>query len=267
MSIEKPKTSKRTVMGNALKVVYINDLRVDLRYQRDKNKTAIRRIGKDFIPEAMGVPVVGEREDGSLWIVDGQQRIEYLKGEGKTQVRCEVFASKGVEHEAAVFTRINKNRTGLKPLQVFQAALIEGDETAHKIKDLVEEYDFKIPKSGSRSTGLSPELDASHITCVNALELIYSRGGDNALKFCLGIIKACWPNDVIKTRDIILSGLYHFWSNREGIVDLDRLLPRLNTTNPNAMIYTAGQMTGSARTANMAIVIERLYQKRSVKKK
>ena len=49
---------------------HIND-----QYQKAK----VNKIVKNFNPIGMGPILVSEREDGSLWIFDGQHRVEALK--------------------------------------------------------------------------------------------------------------------------------------------------------------------------------------------
>lgn len=171
------KTDKRTVKGSALKVLYLDGIQTDPSYQRDV-VAGHKKIIADFDPVAFGVPLVGEREDGTLWIVDGLQRITALRKMGKKTMRAEVFRSQGPEHEASVFRKVNKNRTGLKPLQLFQAALTEGNEEAWAVKNVAEEYGFKIPKTHSPSpANSSPENIAVTLSCVNAVQYIYKRGG------------------------------------------------------------------------------------------
>ena len=100
----RPSDRKMLTTERALRIVAVADLQVDPSYQRCV-KPNHKKIARDFDPNALGVPLVGQREDHSLWIVDGQQRVEALKLLGKVNVRVEVFASKGPEHEAHVFTR------------------------------------------------------------------------------------------------------------------------------------------------------------------
>src|SRR5262249_39485041 len=84
-------------------------LKSDPTYQRDV-KRGHKKIVADFNETALGVPLVGEREKGTLWIVDGLQRITALRKLNWTHVKAEVFASKGPEHEAEIYRIINGNR-------------------------------------------------------------------------------------------------------------------------------------------------------------
>jgi hypothetical protein len=70
------------VVKSALRVVKLSDLSVDQSYQREV-KSGHKSIVSDFNEEALGVPLVGQRSDGSLWIVDGLQRVTALKKLGR----------------------------------------------------------------------------------------------------------------------------------------------------------------------------------------
>lgn len=256
--------TKRTVAKMAIKILKVDDLKIDPSYQRGVVKKHTK-IVKDFMAEALGTITVGEREDGSLWVVDGQQRVTALKALGKKEVRADVFASQGPEHEAEVFRVMNKNRTALKPLELFHAALAAGDDEAWTIKKIVEEYGFRI----KTSTGISPasnyaaETLSSMIGAISTVETVFKRGGGDALRFVMSVLKDAWPGDSNRTVDAILYGLYGFWTARGKDVNLERLVPRLNTTTP-AKVLSQAQLGVGDRRANVAEIILKLYRKAKV---
>lgn len=262
------------VQKNALRVLEIASLNVDPSYQRGVNRDAPKKIADNFDPVAFGIPLVGEREDGSLWIVDGQQRIESLKlrneafgsQKQKKWVRCEVFASSGPEHEAQVFKRVNKDRTKLRPLQLFTAMLTAGDESCWAIKKMAEDRGFKIPKGESHGDK-SREADANMLRCVNMMGRIYAKSGDDgeaALSFVLDVIKSVWDGDKLRTKGEILGGLWQFWKRKGGVVDTERLIPRLASSAPAKILHSASLGVSDA-TGNVADVIEKLYRKRLIR--
>jgi hypothetical protein len=272
--MSKNQKSGRKVQKNALRVVSLDDLKADQSYQRPENDRAPRKMAENYDPVAFGIPLVGEREDGSLWIVDGQQRIAALRLRVKNKVtanaqkwvRVEIFKSEGPEHEAAVFKKINKDRTQLKPLQLFNAMLVAGDQHVWKIKELVEKHGFKIPKSNGRPGGArtTDENRAMYVSAVNQLSKILARGGEKSLEFVLSVVKEVWDTDPLRTKSEILGGLWQFWIRHKGVVDLERLVPRLNSTKPQKILYSAGMGVSNAE-GNVADVIERVYRKRLAK--
>lgn len=253
---------KRTIVKAALRVVRLDALHVDPAYQRDvKRKHTL--IVENFNEEALGIPLIGERQDGTLWIVDGLQRITALKKLGKKEARVEIFASDGSEHEAKVFKLVNLNRTKLSPSEEFRALLTAHDEAAWRIKNAVESVGFKVVLGKS---GGSSEARATELTCINTLRDLERRpNGVEGIKFALAAVKASWPGDDKGPYNYVVGGLAHFFFRHDGVVDTDRLYPRLSTVTPMKLMYTAQQLVSSgtgAQSERVADVIEKVYRKR-----
>ena len=255
---------ERLVVKAALRVVKLDTLQTDPSYQRDvkhKHKTIVA----EFDEQALGIPVVGEREDGSVWIVDGLQRITALRKLGWIDVRAEVFASRGPEHEAAVFRLINLNRVKMSPTDIYRALLTAGDEIAWAVKEAVEGCGFKIVTK--RSGHESKENAFFQIQCAGALMDEAKKSGVDAIKFALNAAKECWPEDMVAVNTRMLTGLCCWYKRKDGVIDMERLIPRLKTVVPHKILYTAGQTTlsgsGSGSMSNaVADQIERVYRKR-----
>lgn len=252
------------VVKNALRQVEISTLQVDNSYQRQLNNKAINKIAKNYDPVAFGIPLVGERNDGSLWIVDGQQRIGFLRSDKKYKwVRVEVFASKGPEHEAEVFRLVNKNRTPLKPIEMFHALLTAGDEDMWSIKEIIEKAGFKIPRGESKGVQESHENRSLKIHCIGAVSRVYRDCGKEGLEFILNVLSKIWDNDHNRTSDAIIGGLGSFYNNREKVVDIDRLVVRLAKTTPNKILYSAQLGVGN-RHSVVSQLIDKFYRKNKV---
>lgn len=251
------KTKKR-VVKSAVRFVNLDELKTDPSYQRDVLESH-KKIAKDFMPEALGVPLVAQRDDGDLMLVDGLQRVSALRGMGKSKVLAEVFASRGPEHEAEVFRRVNKNRTKLTPGQLFKAMLTEGDKTAWEIKETVEQTGFTL-KLGTHG-GKNTKTSYKEVSCVNTMLNVVKTCGTEGLKFALTAISRSWENDPLATYNYVVAGLALFHKNQEGGVDLDRLVPRLQTTTPGKLIYSAG-LGNWDKATNMAELLKTVYRKR-----
>jgi hypothetical protein len=250
------------VTKGALKVLDLDQLQTDLAYQRDV-KAKHKKIVAEFNEEALGIPVVGERADGTLWIVDGLQRITALRTLGRLRVRAEVFASRGSEHEAEVFKLINLNRTKLSPQEEFKALLTSHDEAAWRIKAACEGKGFTIMTTTGKSGSL--EKSAMQLTCINTLRNVEQNWGVEPLEFALDVIKAAWPGDPLGVYHYMVGGLAIFFIRHEKIVDLPRLVVRLGTTTPQRMLYTALQMSvgTGGRNSQIADIVAKFYRKRT----
>ena len=258
---------KRTVTKAALKILPIDKLQVDQAYQREV-KPRHKKIASQFDEHALGIPVVGEREGATYWIVDGLQRITALKLLGKKEVRCEVFPSRGVEHEAEVFKKINLNRTKLSAAEEFRSLLAGQDKEAWAIKECIEKEGFTLVLSGKSSIEESAWLN---VVCINTLRTVYERNngdfGLRAISFALKNGKACWPGDRLVVYNLMIAGLARFFILQKGIVDEERFQSRLKLVTPQKILFTAGQMVGNTKDNNVAEVLEKLYKRRHMTKK
>jgi hypothetical protein len=250
---------KKLVTKAAIRRVPIDVLAVDPSYQREV-KAGHKKIVADFDETAFGVPLIGEREDCTLWIVDGLQRITAIKKLGQDVVRCEVFASKGPEHEAQVFKLINLDRTRLRPIEEFKALLTAHDEEAWKIKTAVESCGFSIKEGRNGAYTV--------LQCVNTLKRMLKYHKEEGIKFALNTTKEAWPEDMLGIYSELLEGLGIFFTQQKGLVDQERLIPRLQTTTPHKILYAARLASaGGPTTTNVYDVIVKLYRKRAVNRK
>lgn len=251
---------KRLVEKSALRVLDISLLGVDIAYQRDL-KPGHKAIAGKFNEEALGVPLVGEREDRSLWIVDGQQRIGALKLLGRTKVRAEVFNSKGVEHEAAVFKLVNMHRIKLSPHEQFRALLAGHDKLAWEVKEAVESEGFTIG-GAKRGGGSRHDRNWLNVMCITTVMNVAKIHGVEPVKFALRMAKQAWPSDLLAVYNLLVGGLCGLWAAHTGAVDEERLLLRLQATTPQKILYAAGQGLAQSKITNCTEVLERLYRKR-----
>lgn len=263
---EKPK-EERLVVNNAVRILKISDIQFDPSYQRPLNNSH-RKIMANFNPEAFGVPCVGERKDGSLWGVDGRQRITAVSKLGRTTVRCEVFASDGPQHEARVFREINGLRVRPTAMDMFQSGLTERHPDCLLVVKVVEEYGFSIPNnlSGRNATHDDPETSAKRIVSVSALLKCLKRvGGEENLRAVMKAMSLVWETDPARTKGNMIEGLSVFCARHDNAPDYNRFKINLSTTTPAKILYSAGLGVGDYAN-NVADAINKIYQKRITKK-
>lgn len=257
---------ERMVKDRRLRVVTLSTLHTDPTYQREV-KPKHRKIIAEFDEDSLGLPLIGERSDGSLWIVDGQQRITALRKMGWVEVRADVFRSDGPVHEAQVFKRVNLDRTSLKPIEQFKSRLAAQDEVALNITAAVEAEGFKIGVPSGRA---SEEYNGSCIGAVNTLVSIYLKDGADPIRFALKVARMCWPNDRAAVSNKMLAGLAIFFERVEQTPDWERLTPRFQSVTVQRIVYAAGQATlgGTATTGGgggdfaVADQLTKVYHKR-----
>ncbi len=248
-------------MKKALRVVKLESLQVDPSYQRAVKK-GHKKIISHFNEEALGVLLVAEREDQGLWLVDGLQRKTALETMGWKEVRAEVFASDGPEHEAEVFRLVNMGRTKLTTSETFKAMLAEGHELAWMIKNAVEECGGKLHLGGGRYAA-STGAHARDICCIGTMLKHAVLSGAEPIKFALTAVFECWPDDRMGVGNRMIGGMCCWWKQKDGEVDLDRLYPRLKNVTPHKIIYAASMTSLSGNTDfSVAEQIEKVYRQR-----
>lgn len=253
------------VKHKATRLVNLEQLNVDPSYQREVKKKH-NKIVAEFDETALGVPLIGEREDGSLWIVDGLQRVTALKKLGWREVKAEVFHSNGPEHEALIFKLVNLNRTRLTPVEEFRSLLAAQDAVAWRIKETVEAagYRLKLNRAGKSDSG---EVAAKQLTCVSILRIVAKDCGIASISFALAMIDKAWPGDRYGSNGYLIAGLCYFYKNNDGVVDEDRLVPRLMLTTPQRILTVAStRYLGGSKWFSVGEVVAEYYRKRRGKK-
>src|SRR5699024_4549653 len=132
---------KQLLNSNKMKLP-ISALRVD-KYQKKVRKRVVDEIVNNFNPAAVGVIHVSQREDGSLWIFDGQHRTEALSRLGFEYVDCLVFSGLTPEQEASGFIG---HHAVSKPTKIEEhtGKVFAKDKTALEIEKIVGELDLSV---------------------------------------------------------------------------------------------------------------------------
>ncbi len=258
---------KMLTTKGALRVVDLEQIGFDNSYQRGETG-GIKKIMADFDKNAFGVPLVAQRDDGTLWCVDGRQRLTAVKKLGWKTVRVEVFRSDGPEHEANVFRIVNANRTKLKPWDLFKAKLAAQDANAWALKNTVESVGLFI-SDGVRNNSRTAN-SWKHISAISLMEKLHTRSVDKIkslerLRRVLSVAAEAWAEDKFALGNEIIGGLWSFYTKRgDEVVDDEKLIARLRTTQPQKVIYTGGLAIGDLH-ANIGDVIAKVYNKRAKK--
>jgi hypothetical protein len=131
--------SKTSEWGGVFIKVKKELLQVDHRYQRPERRWTQTEIFC-FDDKAFGVLIVARRQDGTFWVIDGQNRrnlalqIDYIK-----VIPCMVHDIETVEEEAKLFGLINEERVSISNLDSFRAAKFRGDEAANIVDEMIKE--------------------------------------------------------------------------------------------------------------------------------
>jgi len=248
-----------------VRVIALSSINVSPPYQRTIVRNEVRSIVKSFDEDAVGALMVGERADGSLWLVDGLQRYSALVELGIASWKCVIFQSKGQAHEAKIFKIANTGRTKVSAGAIFRAALVEGEQDCIDINNLVN------------SCGLRLDLDGvgSHwpnVKAIKAVQRVYSRYGADTLRRSLNVIASSWPENEDGLRGDTIEGMATFFAravpadeSSHGVRD-DVLVKQLRKRNPMEILVfaTSAQKMVSSSTKHrlVADVIASTYNHR-----
>lgn len=147
--MSRPATSRLKVnpplgMMPALQYLLPAQLEIDATYQRNldtgPSQSLIRKIAMFWNWDLCQPLVVARRDDGRLFVIDGQHRLEAARLRGDiAQLPAVVVQYASAADEAASFVHLNQQRRPLSKLDVFKAALASGDaETAAIVAALTE---------------------------------------------------------------------------------------------------------------------------------
>jgi hypothetical protein len=247
-----------------VRMVAVGDLIVDEEYQREAIAAHVAGIAKNFDEEAFGVIVAGERDDGSLHPVDGFQRLNAAMERGATHVPCQIIKSRGPEHEAELFGKLNKRR-GLSTHQLFKADVCAGKP------DAVAVYEA-ITAAGLNVRGMKPNGKRQSIGGVKQCQTAFRRmgGGETGAAHVtevLTMLRRTWGQEHHETayHCAVIGGLAFFLRRFGDNVDRKRLQGLMERQSPNALIGngdTFKMMSGTTRDEGVARAFHKVYNVR-----
>lgn len=126
--------------------VKANDLLVDFSYQRVVSDKKVKSIVKNFNRNAVGVVTLSIRENGDLYIIDGQHRVEALKalGKGDDDINAIIFFDLSIADEAELFVIMNEVRTRPMRTDLHKASAASGDLSSIEIDEALASLNLQI---------------------------------------------------------------------------------------------------------------------------
>lgn len=160
--------SNKPARQSHLQWVPADDLKVNPVAQREFRAAHAERILANFDIDKLQVPHVNRREDGSLYIMEGQHGTWAYRqwiGEGQ-QIQVWLYEGLTEREEAEFFLSLN-DKLGIEPIAKFRAAVTAGREIESDIDRIVRAAGCSVSNSGSPSS----------IKAVATLTTIYNRHG------------------------------------------------------------------------------------------
>lgn len=182
-------------------------LKIDGSYQRDIENPASRvligRIAKDWDWDLCQPLVTVRREDGDLYVIDGQHRLMAAKQRGDIdQLPVVIVNLPSAESEAQLFVAFNRNRRPLKPLDIWKAALAAGDAEAKAINATLQKYGLSIYSSSNNT-----KLPAGAITNVGGVQKIYRDQGAEQFTAVCAVVSAAFGHEGLQYSATLFNGV------------------------------------------------------------
>lgn len=211
----------------SIEVLPIESLRIDPTYQRDLVQNLVDEIALAYDPLTAGVVLVSRRDDGELYIVDGQHKTAGAQQAGRSTVLCLVVNGLTSEDEARLRLAANVKRADSIG-EKWKARIAAGEKTPIAVTNLVESFGTQINISPIAHTG---------INAIGALETIYNldRTGE-MLTRVLTLIQNVWGTPEGEyAYATLLKGLAYFYDKHDGEFDEARFVERLGIEGPTAI--------------------------------
>ena len=213
-----------------LKLVNIQQINVDMSYQREIDPKRVRKLATAFDRGACKSVSLSRRLDGTLWVYDGQHTIEILRAQGIKQVPAVIVAGTAIQ-EAEWFSLINgSGPRKATPSEKQKAGYFAGDTLAVEAQDMLDEYGILIATGGTHA-GMTRSIDFIK-TCIKA--------DKPRLVSAMDMIDRLWANEREAWSRTIMRGAYEV----AGLGCIDRLEAGLskNKITPRRVLDVAQGM-------------------------
>lgn len=156
----------------------IEKMKVNPLAQRELNQARVDHLIAHLDLEQIGSPTVNVR-DGSVFVIDGQHRIEALRQFGMGGLlQCWTYQNLTEQEEAEKFLKLNDNLV-VRALPKFRAAVHAGREVECDIDRIVRSLNLVV--SNDKVPGA--------IGAVSTLRRVYARSGPGVLARTLSIVR------------------------------------------------------------------------------
>lgn len=238
--------------------VPLTHLFVDERYQRPPSRQ-VKKIVEDFDPAMIGALTGNRRAKTKVAVIDGQHRFLALRQMGMTAAPAMVLNKLPLQQEALLFTRLQRERLNIRPLQRFRAELTAELERPVQITRVLDSLALELTESSGAGAA------RGSVGAVGALEALWDRGGEDYVRRVLNILVGAWDREAGSFSNEILRGVDYFLGQQE--IDDDRLIDRLADESPGmltsrASSLRAGRGMGGKSPSYMAEAIGVAYRRR-----
>ncbi len=251
--------SRRRVVRDAhRRWIAIADMRVSPVAQRDLNQEWVNKIIAEFDLEELGEPTVNLR-DGAWYVIDGQHRVEALKGMGwgDQQMQCQAYEGLSEAEEAEKFLKLN-NKLTVNALAKFRTGVTAGREEENEISAIVAAEGLSIGNANSPGT----------LRAIGTLRRVYHRDPET-LRRTLRILHESWGDTGLEAP--LIDGVGLVVHRYNGMLDDARAIAALSRApgGTSGLLSRAEQLrrqTANSRSQCVAAAVVDVLNRRPGRK-
>ena len=208
-------------------------LQIDERYQRATAGAHSQRIVAGMLKcwdwRLCQPLAVSRRDDGGLFVVDGQHRLVGARSRGDiAHLPCVVTSHEGHADEAHTFVALNLRRQKLSQGDVFNAMIAAGDVDAQRVAELVTDAGLSFARNHTPATWKPGQL-----FCGPALVKAMRRHGEPAVRNALTALGEAYAGKIMVRGATLLDALLLIYTEdatRIGF-DPDRFIEALGSVD------------------------------------
>lgn len=185
----------------------LDQLEIDEAYQRSiensSSQAMIRAIAKGWNWDLCQPLFVARRDDGRMFVVDGQHRLAAARMRGDIdQLPCIVSFTNGVAQEAKLFSEFNRRRRPPSAIDLYFSDLTAGDPVAADIQLALDAAGLKMAKHANNAA-----FKPGEICNVGGLRRAHQMHGPAVMSFALLMMARAWPEQRLQYAGTIFPGI------------------------------------------------------------
>lgn len=154
-------------------------------FQRGLSEKWAKEIADNWNPLLFRPPLLSRRADGKLDIIDGQHTIRAVRLRGHDEVPALVRDGMDEETEARTFGRLNTDRKGLRPYEVWKAEAMGGVQWAVALDTIAKKHGLKV----------AHERGPNALACIGECRRILRKeNGAELLDWALYVLTHAWDD-------------------------------------------------------------------------
>lgn len=223
-------------------------------YQRNVSEAHVKRAIENFDPYQVN-PVKVSRRNGRNYVFNGQHTIEIIAevtGSRDTLVWCMIYDDLEYKHEADIFANQQKYVRQLTAYDIFNAKIESGDEEAHVIKSIVENYNLTLSSNKYPHT----------ICAISTLVYIYEKYGCKILDATIRLCVATWQGENNSLSSYILKAVAIIIQVYQQELNEELFKEKLGLIPINQITRSAKAMQNGTKGFGYAITILNFYNHR-----